>query len=395
MKQAHRSLFVAILLMSVAAWAADGSAGAPDGSSGASAKPVVAVFPLAGDAPSAFREKVGFSLRRKLERDGHYEVIDGPTMLDLVADEPKPIDDSSEVKRVMELGRQVKATVLIWGQVDPLAGVEGGDGGALRLKLLDMRGKTPGAREIDKEIKAPTDMRFVSEQVLELLPGIGEFTHPKENSEAVQRDAKAEALWKSGPNLVVNGGFDEAGHWETLYESQAYPPPLSDSLPETDKTAIYRQPGVGGDAGKIDNVLVMNLSRYCAENNGMACISDPITITPGKRYRLSFRYRSDGPRLHVFVKGYTMGKDISGKPAPREIYRRQVPPSGATDGQWVTVVDELNPQHQTFPVTTLRVDLYAYLHPGVVMFDDVVLKEVGDQTDMVGGDAFDQPVTRP
>src|SRR5688500_11007461 len=47
------------------------------------AKPKVAIFPLAGDAKEDLREKVGFALRRKLDRDGAYEVIDGPAMKEI------------------------------------------------------------------------------------------------------------------------------------------------------------------------------------------------------------------------------------------------------------------------------------------------------------------------
>ena len=59
------------------------------------------------------------------------------------------------------------------------------------------------------------------------------------------------------------------------------------------------------------------------------------------------------------------------------------------------VVDELNPQHVAFPVQTLKVDLYAYLSPGTVMFDDVVLKAVGEQMRDAKDKAIKVPVTRP
>jgi hypothetical protein len=88
------------------------------------------------------------------------------------------------------------------------------------------------------------------------------------------------------------------------------------------------------------------------------------------------------------VKGFTTAKTIDGKLGEREIYRRQVPPSEKTDGKWVTIVDELNPQHASAKVETLRIDLYAYLHPGVVEFDDVVLKAVGKQTRQMKDDAI-------
>ncbi|MBV8781099.1 MAG: hypothetical protein JO353_06850 [Phycisphaerae bacterium] len=126
----------------------------------------------------------------------------------------------------------------------------------------------------------------------------------------------------------------------------------------------------------------MNLSKDVAESNGLACISDSIPIEPKARYRLQFRYKSDGPTLHVFVKGYGT---VDGE--ERELYRRQVPPSGPTNGKWIVITDDLNPQHGHFAITTLRVDLYAYLKPGLVLFDEVVLKDVGVQTHLTNDEA--------
>ena len=147
---------------------------------------------------------------------------------------------------------------------------------------------------------------------------------------------------KSNPNLVANGGFDQAA---SLGDDLSIDirKPIEIRPPEMDDVGIVKQ-------ADGNSVLVMKLFKDCAESNGMACLSAPIKIEPNTRYRLSFRYQSDGPRLHVFVKGYTEAKTIDGKQAEREIYRRQVPPSEKTDGQWVTVVDELNPQHVAFPV---------------------------------------------
>ena len=59
------------------------------------------------------------------------------------------------------------------------------------------------------------------------------------------------------------------------------------------------------------------------------------------------------------------------------------------------VVDELNPQNVHFPVKTLRIDLYAYLKPGTVMFDDVVLKAVGQPTRKANDPALKPPLSRP
>jgi hypothetical protein len=72
----------------------------------------------------------------------------------------------------------------------------------------------------------------------------------------------------------------------------------------------------------------------------------------------------------------------------REVYRRQVPPSGGTDGKWVTITDDLNPQNGRVTVQSLRVDLYAYLKSGTVLFDDVTLKAVGQLTHIAKDDAI-------
>jgi hypothetical protein len=215
----------------------------------------------------------------------------------------------------------------------------------------------------------------VTEGILQTISGVSTFEHPSETS--VIHDPKSDALWAKNPNLVANGNFARAGGWEALYELEKYTAPVSDEFPATDKVCIYRMPK---DGGGFTPVLAMNLSLECAQNNGMACRSDLIRIKPSTRYRLSFAYRSEGPSLHVFVKGYTMAKNLEGKIVPQEIYRRQVPPSGKTGNAWVTIVDDCNPQNVAFAVQYLSVDLYAYLNPGRVMFKDVVLKEVGDQT---------------
>jgi hypothetical protein len=345
-------------------------------------KPVVAVFPIGGDAKDTVRDRAGLALRTKLDRTENFTVLDGYKMKDLAGDAKTPIDFDSSADMVKELASSEKANILLWGDLK---------GTTLRIKILDLRrGENARPVEISKAINEPTDMRFATEQVLEAIKDVKPFEHPTEA--AVQHDAKAEALWKSNPNLVANGDFSDSGCWHGILKSEYYAVPLSEKLPEVDKIVIYKMPGENG--GKANNVLAMNMSKETAENNGLACLSDAIKIEPKTRYRLSFRYKSDGPVLHVFVKGYTKGLNIKGETADREIYRRQVPVAGATGGKWVEVVDELNPQHVSFPVQTLKIDLYVYLSPGVVMFDDVVLKAVGEPTRDAKDKAIKAPVTR-
>ncbi len=345
----------------------------------------IAFFPLWGDAKEELRERAGFSLRQKLDRTGLYDVIDGPKMLEVAAESKVPITAATPADAIIELGKLADAQILVWGDMNNTT-----HGTRLHLQILDLRQKDAKPRSIEKLIKEPTDLRFASEEILQTLPGVKPFEHPSEVS--VVNDALAEQLWKTNPNLVKNGDFSAAGSWDAIYQSEKYAVTISDKLPATDTVNIYKMPQ---KPGQTNNVLVMTLSRTCAENNGLACLSDPIPIKPDTRYRLSFRYKSDGPTLHVFVKGYTIGENITGQKAEREIYRRQVPPTGASKGEWVTVVDELNPQHSAFEVQYLRIDLYAYLSPGQVLFDDVVLKAVGPQTHKAKDAAIKPPATRP
>jgi hypothetical protein len=327
------------------------------------AKPKVATFPLGGDSPASLRDWVGFSIRTKLDRDGAYDPIDGPTMLDMAAGAKAPISFDTDADAIKDLARDSGAVVLIWGDASP-----SGQGNRVRLKTLDLRNKDAAVATFQDAIADNTQVRFVVERFLATLPGVAPFQHP--NDEPVHHDKASDALFATNPNMVVNGDFSQAGHWDAIYQSEKYAVPLSDEPPVEDKVVINR-------VETRKNALAMDLSYDCATNNGMAALSDAIEIQPGVRYRISFRYRSDGPDLHVFVKGYTLAKDVAGALADVEIYRLQVPPSGATGNRWQTVEADIHPYNPNFPVQRLRVDLYAYLHPGHVWFTDVKIAAVG------------------
>jgi len=342
------------------------------------AKSKVAVFPLVGDADAQLREKVGFSLRAKLDREGTYEAVSGIEMTEAVGEEK--YDFGATVESVETIATDLTADIAIWGNLS---------GKTLQVKVFDFRQLDPLPFEIKQEINEPTDVRFVSEHILQHLAEVKRFEHPVDV--AVTRDADAEKLWETNPNLVVNGDFSGRGGWEYLFRSIRREVRTSSSLPDTDDVTRYTV--IEAD-GTPNTILAMYMSRDAAETNGLKALSAPMKIEPDTRYRLRFRYNSGGPKLRLFVKGYTNVPDGKGGTIEREIYRRQVPSSAGTDGQWVTIDDDLNPQHVTFPVQHLRVDLYAYLHPGLVMFDDVVLKAVGKQTRKAKDDAIDVPTTR-
>ncbi len=329
------------------------------------ARPRVAVFPLAGSASEQERERAGFSLRTKLDRQGVYQPIDGPTMLQLAGD--KKIDLNTSAQTVMELSKAEAPDLIIWGEYNK----------TLQLHVLNLRTREKKQDEFVYEIKQPADLRFAVEKLIESLPGSKTFEHISE--ESVTRDEQAEKLWKEGPNLLNDGAFDTPGDWQGMLKAEKYPLKVVNQLPEVDQIVIRKE-------GK-EQYLAMNLSRAVAETNGLACLSGKIEIKPQTRYRIGFRYRSNGPVIKPFVKGYVIQDGVE-----REIYRRQVPNQNDQSGQWVEVLDDLNPQHPSFPVQFLRIDLYIFLTPGEVSLDDVVIKEVGKQTRQAKDDALDPPV---
>lgn len=329
-------------------------------------KPRVAVLPIAGDAKPAERERVAAAVRAKLERQGVYEPLDKFTSADLV--KGKKFDLSTAPEEMIELVADEAPEVIIWGQYDA---------GELILNVLDTRTSKTRPAVFHQKIDHPTEIRFFVEKLVEEMPGGKPHEHMTEV--AVVHDEKAERLWKEGPNLFKEGAFDEPGEWRGILAGDKWAPPVQ-SEPAKPDGVIIRQSGE-------QKHLEMRISKATAETYGLACVSGPIKIEPKTRYRIAFRYRSDGPVIRPFIKGYFMHEGHE-----REIYRRQVPPRGSTNGQWVEVVDELNPQHQAFQPEFLRIDFYIYLHAGTVEFDDVVIKAVGDQTRQAKDEAMDQPV---
>jgi len=328
----------------------------------------VAVFPLGGEASEKERERAGFSIRAKLDRQGVYEAIDGPTMLESVP-AGKKVDFLTSIDEVIEWSKDEKPDLILWGQYSD----------QLKLNVLDVHDKKLKAVEFAYDIGHATDVRFAVEALVETLPG--SKTHEHMTEEVVVRDPAAEKLWKDGPNLFAEGTFDQPGDWRGLLAGDKYPPKVVDRAPEPDEVVIRTIDG--------DPVLAMKLSKATAEGYGLACLGGKIPIQPKTRYRISYRFKSDAPVSRPFIKGY-----FTHNGEEREIYRRQIPPQGSTKGEWVDVVDDLNPQHTTFQVEYLRVDFYAYLHPGTILYDDVVIKAVGEQTRAAKDEALDKPVQK-
>ncbi len=88
-------------------------------------------------------------------------------------------------------------------------------------------------------------------------------------------------------------------------------------------------------------------------------------------------YRESAGAASQSAAGRKLGKDddISESGQRREVYRSQQNLKGAT-GAWNTHTEDFTPKHPRYSPRWGRVMLYAYLRPGTVDFDDVVVKQI-------------------
>jgi len=193
---------------------------------------------------------------------------------------------------------------------------------------------------------------------------------PEDPLRMLQNDPEVNRRWREGPNLVRNPGF------ETPSASGKGPADWQEAgaLPTGGKVTWAPNPDGPG------KVIHYDMDAGTAGGYGMAYYSDWIAIEPGATYRFSCRYKSLGPTVKVFLKGYHEFPPQEGFPAQRrETYRRQVHPGGEKK-QWNSVVADFIPCHDNpnQQPTYLKVDLYAYWPKGEVYWDDIVLKKVRD-----------------
>ena len=180
-------------------------------------------------------------------------------------------------------------------------------------------------------------------------------------------DDKAELRAKSAPNLVRNGDFafgqNDPANWDTLKPGITW-------VPNPDAKA------------PADKCIRMDVDKNTAENAGMLYYSAPFAIEEGATYRFAVRYRTASPTLKVFVKCYDLFPEKWGfGEQPREVYRCQInvyPPDDSKTA-WNTYTRDFVPYtaNVNHPCSC-RIMLYAYLQPGVVFWDDVVVKKIKD-----------------
>ncbi len=171
-----------------------------------------------------------------------------------------------------------------------------------------------------------------------------------------------------GPNLCVNGKInvgvadDSAAPWRLL---SAWYFPMKAGI------------GVASEHG--NRFLRYELSKNVAATTGLFCYTPYIPIKPETYYQVSFRVRTFGPKVIMFVKGYRdmRVKGYEGvKTLRQETFKHQKRFYG-DKGKWGRLVTRpflprsAKPQHMP---QFIRVQLYAYWPRGRVDFDDVIVR---------------------
>jgi hypothetical protein len=342
-----------------------------------------------------YGQMLGDMIWKKLSREGRFTIPE--SMLE-VRDyceshklAPLPEMDLDKMKKIVR--DDFDAQIGIWGSVERVPGTEG-ERYDLVIKCVDFSAQ-PRPKvifETSARTKSVSEIPHVYvKQMLDALYGRKPGSPPAP-------DLAAEENWKKNPNLVI-GDFEQG----------------ADGVPKGwDRRCGQQREPLGTlvrwltDPDRSDNKIVrFTLDKNVAENEGVMYYSDYFPVEEGAKYRFQCRWRTDGPDVKVFVKCYDeigspyrgsgegpaaasgggrpkKGDYISDTGQRREVYRSQQNLKGPQN-VWNTHTEDFTPRHTKYTPRWGRVMLYAYLRPGTVDFDDVVVKQIvapsaGDRT---------------
>jgi hypothetical protein len=268
---------------------------------------------------------------------------------------PSPDMDTDKIKKIVEgeFGGQIG----IWGSIERAPGAEG-EIYDVAFKCVDFSAKLGPKVIYEKKGRTKSVSEIPHVYVKEMLDALA----GRQQGRAGGADSLAEENWKKNANLVV-GDFEQG----------------ADGVPKGwEKVAGQQRESLGGlvrwtteKGGTYNKVIRFTLDRNVAENEGVMYYSDFFPVEEGAKYRFQCRWRSDGPSPKVFIKCYDA--DENGR--RREVYRSQQNLKGP-NGKWNTQTEDFTPKHTKYSPKWGRVMLYAYLTPGEVEFDDVVVKQI-------------------
>jgi hypothetical protein len=326
---------------------------------------------------------VGEMIWKKLEREGG--IILPETMQD-VRDVCERIRFKPSLKTPLDKMRNViredfEAQIGIWGSIERVDGTEG-DIYDLTIQCVDFSNtQTKVIYQVKARTKSVSEIpHLYVKQMLDALYGWKPLDPPP-------ADKMVEENWVKNPNLLVGGDFQSGvggvpKGWEKVAGQQREPLGklvnwISDKDNSKNKFIRFEFPQVVGD------------------NEGVMYYSDLFPVEEGAKYRFQCHYRTDGPMVKVFIKGYDAERSpyqtsktpvhvpakgdknafIPEESQRREVYRAQMNLQGKKN-QWNTHTQEFTPKHPKYSPKWGRVMLYAYLGAGMVDFDDVIVKQI-------------------
>ncbi len=330
---------------------------------------------------------VGDMIWKKLDTQGGFVIPE--TMLDVrdtctaAAMQPGPDVSLKTMKTFVEedFGGQIG----IWGSVERAPGHEW-EVYDLPIRCVDFSaGPTPKVvYQCNARTKSVSEIpHLYVKQMLDALYG-------RRPGEPPPQDPLVEKNWAENPHLV-DGDFQK-GSGGVLQGSvpQGWEPDGAQPREPLGKKVRWI-PEAGNPANRV---IRFTLDKETGDTYGVMYYSEPFPVDEGAVYRFQCRWRSNGPKVKVFIKCYdevgtTYGRESTpatsdaspGSSAPlprgelREVYRSQQDLKGPTK-VWNIQTEDFTPKHTKYTPRWGRVMLYAYLGAGVVEFDDVVLKQI-------------------
>ena len=330
---------------------------------------------------------IGEMIVAKIRKEGRLATPDAITIRDICAENQVKITPQTPIE---EIGRVLRdlfdAQIAIWGSCERAPGQEW-DVYDLTIKCADFsEGPQPKVLYEKTNVRTQTVSEIPHLYVKEMLDAL----HGREPGEPPPPDAFAEQNWLSNPNLVEGGDFEKGlGGAPLGWE---------------DRGGQEREPlgrlvqWIAESGNPANRVIRFTFDQVVGDGFGVMYYSKPFPIDEGAKYRFQCRYRSNGPKVIVFIKCYDeMPSEYkaAGQASParhpltqpgqveyvpqlgqlRECYRSQQNLKGERN-QWHTHTEDFTPRHTKYEPKWGRVMLYAYLGAGVVEFDDVVLKQI-------------------
>ncbi len=333
-----------------------------------------------------YGSKIGDMIVKKIQKQGTFAVPDAIDIRDLCAQQDVKIAPDTPLKDIHRVLRDLfDAQIAVWGSCEKVPGHEW-EVYDLTIKCADFSESLEPKMLYDVAVRTKSVSEIPHLYVAEMLDKL----HGREPGGPTPLNPIAEQNWIDNPNLAKNGTF-EAG-------SRGVP------LGWDDRGGQEREP-LGNlvqwttEAGNPSNRVVrFTFDKGVGDGFGVMYYSKPFPIEEDATYRSHVRYRSNGPKIIVFIKCYAEVPDeyratdgistvtnhttIPGKPEyvpeighARECYRSQQNMKGAKN-QWNTRIEDFTPKHTRFSPQWGRVMLYSYVGAGVVEFDDIAVKQI-------------------